>query len=474
MSLQGVWSECLAFHTQKSLVVENSGGRLSSDAGLLLVREFDERIGLTAQFAVCLNDTRRDPQHSLLSMVRQRVYGIIAGYEDQNDHDTLRHDPVFQLVCDRVPEEGAQTASQPTLSRFENAIDIPSLKRLRDLMVEQFLDAFDNPPTRLTFDMDGFDDPAHGAQQLTLFHGYYEQNQYFPLIVTNAETGLVVLVSLRHGTAHAALGADEDLEFLIHQVRQRWPDVDLEVRADSGFGVPVMYETCERLHVWYTFGFSMNSRLKEASEDLLSEAAKLYAETNEKQRLFTVLDYQAKTWSQSRTVIIKAECQSQGTNRRAVVTNRRGAMILPQGVYDEYVQRGESENRNKELKIDLCAGRLSDHRFMANLFRLLLHCAALNLMIHLRRSLPDTEPKSEPDEPDEPAASQQSACVTESGRVVAGLTDLRRAQPATWQLRLIKVAAEIVVSCRRVLIRLSSAWPNLPTWRAVLLTIQRL
>jgi hypothetical protein len=172
MSLQGVWSECLRFLDQKPVVVENSAGRLSSDAGLLVVREFDEQVGLTRQFAAALHEARREPTHSLLEMVRQRVYGILAGYEDQNDHDTLRYDPVFQLVCDRLPQDKAELASQPTLSRFENRIDVPALHRLRELLVDQFLDSFDETPLRLTFDFDGFDDPAHGAQQLTLFHGY--------------------------------------------------------------------------------------------------------------------------------------------------------------------------------------------------------------------------------------------------------------------------------------------------------------
>ena len=463
MSLQGVWSERLEFHPKKRVDVENSAGRLSSDAGLLVVREFDEQIGLTEQFAAALSDTRRDPDHSMLSMVRQRIYGILAGYEDQNDHDTLRYDPVFQLLCDRIPEDGSETASQPTLSRFENAIDIKSLFRLRELLIDQFLDSFDAPPTRLVFDLDGFDDPAHGQQQLTLFHGYYGQRQYFPLIVTNAETGQVVMVVLRHGTAHAALGADEDIEFLITKVRERWPDVDIEVRADSGFGVPAMYDVCERLDVWYTFGFSMNPRVKRETEELLAEAVVGYEQTGEKQRLFTAFSYQASGWSHARDVIVKAECHAAGTNRRAVITNRSGAMIVPQGVYDEYVQRGESENRNKELKIDLCGGRLSDHRFMANLFRLYLHAAALSLIIRMRRELPDVSPQDRRAAPLPDAERPRPATAAE----------LRRAQPATWRLRLIKVAAEVVVSCRRVLIRLSSAWPSLPTWRVVLQTVRR-
>ena len=289
MSLQGVWSECLQFLGQKPVVVENSAGRLSSDAGLLVVREFDERIGWTRRLAAVLDDDRREPTHSMLAMVRQRIYGILAGYEDQNDHDTLRYDPVFQLVCDRLPEDGGELASQPTLSRFENAISVKALLRVRELFVEEFIASFDEEPARLTFDLDGFDDPAHGEQQLTLFHGYYKQNQYFPLIITNAETDLTVMVALRHGTAHAALGADEDLEYLITRLRQQWPDVDVEVRADSGFGVPWMYEVCERLGVWYTFGFSMNSRLKRAERQLVGSSDP--SSTNrriEKQRLFTV------------------------------------------------------------------------------------------------------------------------------------------------------------------------------------------
>lgn len=470
MSVQTVWSECLGFLGRKPVVVENSAGRLSSDAGLLVIREFDERIGLTRPFAAVIEDRRRDPTHSLLAMVRQRVYGILAGYEDQNDHDTLRHDPVFQLVCDRLPDDEAELASQPTLSRFENAVSVKALFRLRELFVEQFLESFDEPPARLTFDIDGFDDPAHGAQQLTLFHGYYGQNQYFPLIITNADTGLVVMVALRHGTAHAALGADEDLEYLVTQARAKWPEVDIEVRGDSGFGVPRMYEVCERLGIWYTFGIGMNPRLKAESDDLLAEAVERYAQSGAPQRLFTALSYQAQTWDRARNVVIKAECHMAGTNRRAVVTNRAGARIVPQGVYDDYIQRGESENRNKELKVDLCGDRLSDHRFMANLFRLCLHALALNLLIRLRSKLPDPpDPDTEPRAPRPRPAPVPDA---EAPHAPTGV-ELRRAQPATWRLRLIKVAAEVIVSARRVLVRLSSAWPSLPTWRLVLQTVQR-
>lgn len=205
----------------------------------------------------------------------------------------------------------------------------------------------------------------------------------------------------------------------------------------GGFGVPKMYEVCERLRVWYTFGIGMNSRLKQESDELLAQAVERYEQTHEPQRLFTALSYQAQTWDRARSVVIKAECHAAGTNRRGVVTNRPGALIVPQGVYDDYIQRGESENRNKELKVDLCGGRLSDHppkaqNRMANLFRLCLHALALNLLIRLRSELPD------PPDPDEPPRGPRLRPApvpdAEAPRSPTG-AELRRAQPATWRLR---------------------------------------
>src|SRR5215471_3400807 len=199
MMLPSAWPQGLDFFGTP-LVIEPSSGQLSSDAGLLPVRQFDQRIGLTRAFADALDDPR-DPElteHSFLEMVRSRVYGILAGYEDQNDHDTLRADPIFKLVADRSPEDN-DLASQPTLSRFENAISIRSLKRLRDVFLDQFIASFDTPPRHLTFDLDAVDDPAHGQQQLTFWHGYNGQNQYLPLLITRADNDQFVLLSLRPG-----------------------------------------------------------------------------------------------------------------------------------------------------------------------------------------------------------------------------------------------------------------------------------
>jgi hypothetical protein len=208
MSLQSVPLLSLDFSSSRPIEFEVASAPLTSDAGLLIIRQFDDQIGFTQRFADALDD-HRDPalmRQSYLTMVRQRIYGILADYEDQNDHDTLRSDPAFKLIADRLPGD-PDLASQPTLSRFENAVSIPELWRLRDATVDAFVASFEVPPRRLTLDIDAFDDPTHGRQQLTFFHGYYEQHQYLPIVITCAENDMVMLVGLRHGTCHASLGA---------------------------------------------------------------------------------------------------------------------------------------------------------------------------------------------------------------------------------------------------------------------------
>lgn len=464
MSLQSVGQICLDFLPSLPIKFEVSSALLSSDAGLLPVRQFDQQIGFTERFAKALSDSRDGSwmRQDNLVMVRQRIYGIIAGYEDQNDHDALRSDPVFKLIADRLPDDG-DLASQPTLSRFENGVTISDLWRLRDVLIDEFIASFDTPPAHLTFDMDPFDDPAHGQQQLVMYHGHYEQHQYLPIAITCAENDAVVLIGLRHGTCHASLGVDDDLQYLAGRLRAVWPDVQITVRGDSGFATPLMYKTCDDLRMTFTIGLGMNPRLKKMSEDLLAQAMKTYAETQTPQRLFLPVTYQADSWPVPRPVVIKVEANAQGTNRRAVVTNRLGWMVEPQATYDEYAERGESENRNKELKCELQADRLSDHRFLANYFRLYLHAAALNLMIRLRQTA--ALPKKTPVEMgilnplpakvlDEPDRKRFFNRRRERDPLGEGFA-------STWRTRIIKVAAEIIVSARRVVIRFSGTWPYL-------------
>src|SRR5512135_1703378 len=476
MSLQSVPQLSFNFFPSRPVEIEVSPAPLSSDAGLLPIRQFDERIRLTEQFAAAIHD-RRHPtftEHSLLSMVRQRIFGILADYEDQNDHDTLRSDPVFKLIADRLPDD-PDLASQPTLSRFENAVSIPDLWRLRDVLVDLFIQYFDTPPRHLTLDLDAFDDPAHGQQQLIMFHGYYEQYQYLPIVITCAENDVVLLAGLRHGTCPAYLGADDDLRYLVGRLRAVWPDVHLHVRGDSGFGAPLMYDVCRELRLTYTFGIGMNSRLRALSDGLLAEAVAQDERTGQPQRLFLADRYRAESWPAEQPIVIKVEAHAQGTNRRAVVTNRPGWEVLPQAVYDGYAERGESENRNKELKRELQADRLSDHRFLANYFRLYLHSAALNLLVRRRHAVVQSPPTAA--ELGLPADLPTAAIDVPDRRRF--FNRRRERDPlgegfaCTWRTRLIKVAAEVITRARRVVVRLSASWPHLDHFLAVSRAVTR-
>lgn len=428
------------FVPQLPVVVQPHQGQISSDAGLLPLRQFDHRWDYTARMARCLDDPNPDRQHSLLSMLRQRFFGILAGYEDCNDHDTLRDDPVLKLVAGKLPEDDP-LASQPTLCRFENLATPAVLQKLIDFTIATGIERLKQKhggklPASITLDLDATDDPTHGSQQLTLFHGYFGQYQYFPLIISEPTTKHVFLAWLRPGTVHASLGADDDLMRIVNALRKARPDVAIHVRADAGFGLPLMYQTCEANGLSYTFGFATNARLKKLTEALMQRAVERYEQTGQKARLFECFQYQCDSWAHPRTVIAKAECHAGGTNLRFVVTNLPAEASpadwpsdpVARLIYDDYTQRGESEHRMDELKNGLHTDRLSCHRFMANFFRLLLHTATFNLLNAVRDGdgLPEI---------------------------------LRVGQPCTWRLKLIKVAAEIVQSTRRIVVKLAANWP---------------
>jgi len=442
MSSQTVQQLTFDFLPHLPLIVQPHEGQLSSDAGLLPLRQFDQRWNYTQRLANCLVDPKPSRQHSLLSMLRQRLFGILAGYEDCNDHDTLRDDPVFKLIADRLPDD-EPLASQPTLSRFENLATPAVLQKLIDFTISTGIQRLKQKhvgqlPASITLDLDATDDPTHGHQQLTLFHGYFGQYQYFPLIISEPTTKHVFLAWLRPGTVHAAHAADDDLMRVVNALRKERPDIAIHVRGDAGFGVPWMYQICEENNLTYTFGFTTNSRLKELTEKLMNNAVQQYEQTKQKQRLFCCFDYQAQPWDHPRKVVAKAECQSIGTNLRFVITNVANVRSGEDGqrIYDDYIQRGESEQRMDELKNGLHTDRLSCHRFMANFFRLLLHTAAFNLLNATR------------DHQDLPQV-------------------LRVGQPCTWRSMLIKVAAVVVQTARRIVVKLAGNWPWWPMYQRV-------
>lgn len=460
----------LDFVPHLPVVVEQHHGQLSSDAGLLPLFELDAKWNYTRRMADCLYDPNPQREHSLLSMLRQRFYGVLASYEDCNDHDTLRSDPVFKLVAGRLPDDRS-LASQPTLSRFENLATPAVLQKLIDFNIATGIEHLKMKhggrlPAIITLDLDPTDDPTHGNQQLALFHGFYEQFQYLPLIISEPTTKHVFVAWLRPGTVHAALGADDDLMRVVNALRAERPDIVIHVRGDAAFGVPWMYEVCEANGLFYTFGFSSNPRLQRMTEGLLQQAEKQFEETKEKARLFDCFQYRCDSWSFARAVVAKAEYHAGGPNRRFVVTNQPsecsltplpesaapaevtsaetvrakppGITTAAQGeiVYDDYIQRGESEHRMDELKNGLHTDRLSCHRFMANFFRLLMHTAAYNFLNAVRddASLPEV---------------------------------LQVGQPCTWRTHVIKVAAEVVQTTRRVIVRVAAQWPWWRFYKAV-------
>jgi hypothetical protein len=423
-----------------SLTVAFDAGQLTSDGGLLWLAQADDRLGLSAAWATQLVDWRRGPvRHPLALLLRQRILQIACGYEDQDDADTLRHDPLLKLVCGRHPHEpAAALASQPTLSRLENAVDRRACYRLAQTLVGIYLQERERvaggAPTHLLLDLDSTDDPTHGVQEGSSYHGYYREHMYHPLLIFDGDTNQLVTAVLRPGTVHASRGVVAILKRLVAAVRARWPHVAIALRADSGFAIPALYAYCEREGIDYTIGLAPNTRLQALAAPLVAQAQQEHEQTGEKVRLFSEGQYAADSWPHERRVVYKAEELEKGSNLRFVVTSRTD--LAPLALYDWYVRRGEPELWIKDLKDACFADRLSCHRFWANQFRLLLHAAAYWLLDTLRRLL-----------------------------IQAGAA---RLQLDTLRLRLIKIGGWVVERVREQTrsrsLHLASSHPGEPLW----------
>jgi hypothetical protein len=281
------------------LLARFAGGRLTSDGGLPWVAAADTALGLCRTLARCIPDWRRGPViHRLETLVRQRVYPIACGYEDQDDADTLRTDPLLKLVCGRLPASGRSLASQPTMSRLENHITRHTAERLATALVDLSLRerGRHGPPTHVVLDFDGTDDPAHGQQEGVAFHGYYDQHMYHPLLVVDGESGQLITAVLRPGNVHASRLAVLVLRRLVRRLRQVWPRVVIELRADSGFAIPRLYAWCAANQVIYTIGLIPNPVLERLAAPLLAEAAaQSTAAAGGKVRLIDEAPYQGRT-----------------------------------------------------------------------------------------------------------------------------------------------------------------------------------
>lgn len=357
------------------------GGSISSDGGVILLKEMDKKLNLLTSVAKIIPDKRNQKMidHEIINMIRQRIYGLALGYEDLNDHDTIRHDDALKVSVgtDDV------LASRSTLNRLENSVGKEVAFDIHKIFVDQFLASYDTPPEEITLDFDATDDLVHGNQEGRFFHGYYGNYCFLPLYVF---CGTQLLVAyLRKANQDQAKHAGAILKLLVQRIRQEWPQVRIIMRADSGFCRSTTLSWCDRNNVGYDIGIAKNAVLERELDPLMQQAQELYESTQEKQVLFTEFEYAAGSWPYPRKIIGKAEYSEHGPNPRFIVTNLEGE---PQNLYQEvYCARGDMENRIKEQQLCLFADRTSCHEWWANQFRMLLSGLAYILIERLRSTV---------------------------------------------------------------------------------------
>ena len=408
---------------RRSVEVNFQGGDITSDGGVLLLRQVDKRLGLSEAVSKVLRDSRRKAscKHDGLSILRQRVYALASGYEDLNDHQQLRNDLAIQTAVDRTDV----LASSSTLCRWENRSDRQAAWGVHEIMADQFVASFDDVPKELILDFDATDDAVHGKQEGRSFNGYYDHYCFLPLYVFCKDQLLVSY--LRPSNVDGAKHAWAILSLLVRRLRQAWPQVKIIFRGDSGFCRHKMLTWCERHDVGYIVGIAQNKRLNALAAQWQQAAKKSFSESGAKVRRFNECQYAAKSWRRLRRIIVKTEHTEKGCNTRYVATNLEGQ---PQLLYDKlYCARGDMENRIKEQQLDLFADRTSCHHWWPNQFRLLLSSLAYILLESIRRlALQDTE--------------------------------LAHVYVGTLRLKLIKIGAVILRNTRRIRLLLSSACPN--------------
>jgi Transposase DDE domain group 1 len=425
----------LASVGDKAVALDFDGGRLSSDAGVLLLKDIDAQLGLTHDLAAVLSDPR-DPRRISFTrqdLIQQRVFQIAAGYEDANDSNTLRDDPIFKLMLDRLPDTGAPLASQPTVSRFENRVSRTELYRMALVLLHQFIASYTTPPQVIVLDVDDTEDPVHGGQEQARFDGYYGGYCFLPCHVYEGLSGRLITTILK---AKRFTGAQmlAVLKRLIKWLRPAWPKTLLIFRGDSHFAYPEVMQWIEaQPDMGYVTGLTSNAVLQQLAQEVVEQAKRAYGRDGGKITRFHSTRYQAGTWSRSRRVVIKVEISDQGVNTRFVVTDLEQARtkVLYRQIY---CARGEAENDIKDHKRYLKSDRTSCHRFVANQFRVLLHAAAYVLLDTLRREVLRT-------------------------------TVWASATMETIQLRLLKLGARVQECEERITISLPSSCPVAPVLR---------
>lgn len=412
-----------SFH--KKVEVDFDGGEVSSDGGLLFLREIESQIGIIDKLANVLHD-RRHPsyiKHQMVQLLRQRVFQIAAGYEDGNDSDTLRDDPILKLSCDSQES----LASQPTICRFENAPGNKTLYRMAQVFLDIFIASYEQAPEGIVIDMDDTDDLTHGAQQLSLFNAYHGDYCYMPLHIYEGKSGKLITTILRPGKRPSGKEAVSILKRIIQRIREAWPHVGILLRADSHYSSPEMYDYCRDNNLKYVIGFKAYEPLLKESEALLHKAREFYDTAKRPVKLYGECSYQAGSWSLPARIIYKAEFNHQGSNLRFIVTNL--VHSSRKFIYEEiYCGRGAMELMIKEHKNHLLSDRTSCSSFAANQFRLFLHSIAYVLMHHFREKH-------------------------------LHYTELARAQFNTIRLRLIKIGVRVRELSTKIKVHLPSSYP---------------
>jgi hypothetical protein len=415
-----------SFYSRKAVVADFAGGQISGDGGLLLLRTVDERYRLTGSAAAALAD-HRDParvQHSALLILRQRLYQIAAGYEDADDADHLRHDPVFQLLAGML---GEPLASQPTISRWENAFTGRDWVRCNDLLLDWFVRVCRGQVQRngeLVLDLDSTEDRTYGQQELSCFTRPYDHTAYHPLLVFERRTGYLLAARLRPGGGASCQGCAPILRRVLERLRREFPHIPIFLCGDAAFPIPTLLELAERYQLHYAIGRPSDKAVNRKAEHLRAKLERRWQQQHVPQRGFTSFRHRNWRACRQRRICCKGEHSLHGSTLRYVVTNLGGRA---EEVFAFYQGRGDCENRIEELKNGFAADRLSCHRYLANVFRLMLHSLAYNLVVLFRLHLPES---------------------------------LRTAQIERLRLHIFKLGARIRRTARRVWVHFSTGWPH--------------
>jgi len=424
---------------QKKVTAAFDGGLISSDGGVLLLAGADKRLGLVDTLAAIIPD-HRDPTkitHTMSDILRARILAIACGYPDADDLDDLRKDPAFKLACGRLPESGDDLASQPTMSRWENAPDLRTLIRLTYATVDLWCNSYSRPPKSIMLDIDDTADTVHGHQQLSLFNAHYDERCFLPIHIYDADTGHCVLTILRPGKTPDGTEVRAHLRRLVRRIRMHWPQTQITFRGDSHYGRKEAMEWCEQNGVRYIFGLAPNKVLAEQVFSKLDECCVRRAiEQLDKVRDFTTTRYAAKSWSRLRRVVARIEATRKGADVRYVVTNikRGSAKHLYENVY---CARGQAENLIKRHKSQLASDRTSCRSPLANQMRLILHSAAYWLMRTVRDAIPQPQP-------------------------------LASGEFSTIRLRLLKVAVRVRETASRISLAFAANCPDAELFRSLI------